>query len=79
MTQTRPIEMYVGLYEGDTKTWYEAYVDIPADTPEDAVEDIAREVLEQQLAESADHVAFYGVLCTLDDEIPEEDETGDVT
>jgi hypothetical protein len=73
-THTRPIEMYVGVSRGDSGEWYTTIVDIPVKTPDTAIERVAKAVLERELAESEDLVGFAGVYCTLDDEVPEDDE-----
>ena len=73
--KTRPIEMYVGIYQGDYQTWDTAFVDIPADTPDDKVEEVAKETLLKELEKQKDlHVAFVGVYCTNDDWAQEEDD-----
>lgn len=72
---TRPVEMYVGLMEGDTGTWYTTYVEIPIDTPETAIETVACALLGQKLVAGTDNVAFWGVyhIPSLDDLIGEGD------
>ena len=70
MKKTRPIEMYVGVGQGDAGTWLTTTVEIPRDTPADGISAVASAVLQKRLAESNTPVAFSGVYRTLDDRVP---------
>ena len=56
------VEMFVGLYEGEARTWYETVVEVPASTPSDRIREVALETLARRLETSDEAVAFYGVM-----------------
>ena len=44
----RRVEVYVGIYQGDARTWFTGFVDIPPDTPDEQIESAAEAPLPAQ-------------------------------
>lgn len=70
MAETRSIEMYVGIYEGNLQTWFTDFIDIPTNTPEDKLDEVAEAAMTKRLEEQKPplSVAFVGVFCINDEE-----------
>ena len=56
------VEMFVGVYAGDARTWYDTVVEIPHDTPADKTDEVALEALARRLEGTDELVAFFGVM-----------------
>ena len=70
--KTRSVEMYVGIYQGNARTWFTHFVDVPRDTPEDKLSEVAQAAMFKELEKNPNlMVAFVGIYNDSDDTIEE--------